>query len=76
MNDSTVGAAAPKQSFIANTYEPLGMQWLVLGMAPGLEFLCAQETRAKAQAWLAEDYDGRTFDYYAIVKARDFYQLP
>ncbi len=59
-----------------NGWYPLGMQWLVIGMAPGIEFLCALDTRAQAVAWLADDYEGRTFDYYAIVKARDFYRLP
>lgn len=70
-------AADDADTFIpANVYEPQGMQWLVLGLAPGMEFLAALDTRALADAWLAEEYKGQTFDYYAIVKARDFYRLP
>lgn len=56
-------------------WENLGMQWVVLGMAPGIDFLVATDTRREAVEYLA-DYDGKTFDYFAIVKARDFFRLP
>lgn len=56
-------------------WENLGMQWLVLGMAPGIDFISAHETRREAQDALAE-YDGKTHDYFAIVKARDFFAAP
>lgn len=56
-------------------WEQHGMQWLVLGMAPGIDFISAHETRREAQESLAE-YTGKTFDYFAIVKARDFFAAP
>jgi hypothetical protein len=56
-------------------WENLGMQWLVLGMAPGIDFISGHSTRREAQEALAE-YDGKTHDYFAIVKARDFYAAP
>lgn len=52
-----------------------GMQWLVLGFAPGFEFISGHPTRALANASLEEEQNGTTFDYYAVVKARDFYRF-
>ena len=73
MNDST-NILAPRS---ANAYlESQGMRWLVLGFAPGFEFLSAHDTRAEANAWLKDEYDGKTFDYYAVVKARDHFMAP
>lgn len=70
MNDST-NTPAPRS---ANAHlDSQGMAWLVLGFAPGFEFLSAHNTRAEANDWLRDEYDGQAFDYYAVVKARDLY---
>ena len=49
-----------------------GMKWLVLGMAPGVEFYAAFDTRREANQYIndAEMPEVR-HDYYAVVKARD-----
>jgi hypothetical protein len=76
MTDQSNVPAAPvgKGGFAA--WESTGMQWLVLGLAPGVTFITATETRALAVAYLKDEYDGETHDYFAIVKARDFFRLP
>lgn len=69
-------AISPNPAFRpASVMENDGMQWLVLGFAPGFEFISAHETRAQANAALDDEHNGRTFDYYAVVKARDFYRF-
>ena len=55
--------------------EPLGMQWLLIGLAPGVEFISGHDTRDEANEAMKE-HRGRTFDFYAVIKARDFYALP
>lgn len=73
MNDS-ITTPAPRS---ANAHlESQGMSWLVLGFAPGFEFLSSHDTRAEANAWLKDEYAGQTFDYYAVVKARDLFSAP
>lgn len=68
MNDATHSPSAAAPALASQ-----GMAWLVLGFAPGFEFLSAHNTRAEANAWLRDEYDGRSFDYFAVVKARDLY---
>lgn len=53
----------------------LGMKWLVLGMAPGVEFYAALDTRREANQYIAEASGHVRHDYFVVVKARDFYSI-
>ena len=60
-------------SFLENA----GMQWLVVGFAPQpMSFLAGFTTRGQAIDFLLNEYAGETFDYFAIVKARDLFAAP
>lgn len=57
--------------------EHRGMQWLAVGMVPGpMTFLCGTDTRAEAIDYLKNEYRGETFEYFAVVKARDLFAVP
>lgn len=59
-----------------SAWADIGMQWLVLGMGAGVEFLKACDTRDEARDWLTNEYNGKTYDFFAVVKARDLYAAP
>lgn len=73
MTDSTSTAAPSAFGYL----ESRGMQWLVIGFAPQpMTFLAGFDTRREANEFLRNEYRGETFDYFAIVKARDLLAAP
>lgn len=78
MTDSTATAPAapvPASHLLAEA-KSQGMQWLVMGMAPGVEFYAGFKTRAEANQYIndAEMPEVR-HGYYVVIKARDLYAI-
>lgn len=49
----------------------------MIGFAPQpMTFLAGFDTRREANDFLRNEYRGETFDYFAIVKARDLLAAP